>query len=67
MRTISLIPSHLHVGTGEFNGRAVGVVTLAGSGQLADVVLEVTLDQAAMAALEAGLSEARVDLRNASV
>lgn len=67
MRTVTLIPSHLGVAVGEVNHRAVGVLTLVGSGDMAEIIVEVMIDPAAMGALEAGISETRQTLRTGAV
>lgn len=54
----------VHVGT--HLERAVGIVTLVGTGEFADTIVEVVLDAPAMAGLEAALGETRQLLRNAT-
>lgn len=66
MRTITLIPSHLGVSPGRAMDRDVGILTLVGAGELADVQLEVILDPASLAALEAGVSDTRDELRRST-
>lgn len=62
VRTLTLTPSHLSLSIVEHHDRQVGMLTLAGSGQFADIVLEVVLDLPTLGSLEAAAGEARQKL-----
>lgn len=46
-----------------FGERRVGMLALVGSGEFADVALQVVLDPTMLAQLEAEIAEVRVELR----
>lgn len=64
MRTFPLVPSHMAVHIGTHLERPVGIVTLVGTGEFAETIVEVVLDAPAMAGLEAMIGEARQLLRH---
>lgn len=66
MRTYPLVPSHMAAHAGVRDGRPVGIVTLVGTGEFHETIVELVLDLPALAGLEASLSEVRAELRTAS-
>lgn len=62
VRTVTLTPSHLAVSIAERHDRPVALLTLVGSGEFAETVLEVVLDLPALGGLEAAAGEARQKL-----
>jgi hypothetical protein len=66
MRTLTMIPAHTAVSVIERDDRQVALATFAGSGRWADVIVELVLDPAGLAALEAQCGEARDRMRLAT-
>ena len=64
MRTFTLVPSHLAVHVGPRDDQLVGIVTVVGTGDFEEAIIELVLDAPMMAGLEASLGEARQLLRH---
>ena len=66
MRTFPLVPSAMHVHVATRDEQQVGIVTIVGTGEFAESIIELVLDAPTMAGLEASLGEARQLLRHPS-
>lgn len=65
MRVITLIPSQVGVGTMELGSRRVGLLRCVGSGQYADIGLDIALDLPMLGQLTAELDQLRLQLVSA--
>lgn len=65
MRTLSLAPAQVAINIVSRGDRQLGMLTVVGSGETAETIIELVFDAAGLAALEATVGEARSKLRHA--